>query len=104
MPKEDTQFKPGQSGNPEGKRRSQAKTLLTKALERASKNHEDVKFLDLVADKAFTDKEWGLAVFHKLVPTLKAIEADIHTEGFRIIIERPQDKPKSQEDSLGATK
>lgn len=91
MPKEETQFKPGQSGNPTGRPKSQAKTLLKEALERASKNHDDVKFLDMVAEKAFTDKEWGIAVFHKLVPTLKAIEADIKTEGFRIVIERPQD-------------
>lgn len=90
MPKEDTQFKPGQSGNPDGRPKKQSKTLLLQALERASKNHEDVKFLDYVAEKAFTDKEWGLAVFHKLVPTLKAIEADVKTEGFKLIIERPK--------------
>lgn len=83
-------FEKGKSGNPDGRPKSQAKTLLTRALERASANHNDVKFLDLVADKAYTDKEWGLAVFHKLVPTLKAIEAEIRTEGFRIIIERPK--------------
>ena len=90
MPKEDTQFKPGQSGNPDGRPKSQAKTLLKKALEKASKNHNNVAFLDMVAEKAFIDKEWGLAVFHKLVPTLKAIEAEITTEGFKIIIERPK--------------
>jgi glycerophosphoryl diester phosphodiesterase len=89
MPKEDTQFKPGHIANPKGRPRSQAKTLLKEALERASKNHDNVTFLDMVADKAFIDKEWGIAVFHKLVPTLKAIEADIKTEGFKIIIERP---------------
>ena len=91
MQTNDTKFKPGQSGNPTGRPKSQSKTMLQEALKRASKNHEDVAFLDMVADKAFTDKEWGIAVFHKLVPTLKAIEADIKTEGFRIIIERPSD-------------
>ncbi|GAG22360.1 unnamed protein product [marine sediment metagenome] len=91
MPQEDTQFKPGQSGNPKGRKRSQAKTMLQKALKRASKNHDNVKFLDMVADKAFTDKEWGIAVFHKLVPTLKAIQAEVYAEGFRIIIERPKE-------------
>lgn len=94
-------FVKGKSGNPDGRPKKQSKTLLTKALKRASKNHGDVKFLDLVADKAFTDKEWGLAVFHKLVPTLKAIEAEIHTEGFRIIIERPQNKDEKPDEATG---
>lgn len=94
-------FTKGQSGNPDGRPKSQSKTLLTEALARASKNHDDVKFLDMVAEKAFTEKEWGLAVFHKLVPTLKALEADIHTEGFRIIIERPQSNAEKPQDGTG---
>ena len=85
-------FKPGQSGNPDGRPKSQAKTLLKEALKRYAEKNELPDFLDFVAEKALTDKEWGIEVFHKLVPTLKAISADIKTESFKIIIERPDDR------------
>jgi hypothetical protein len=93
-------FKPGQSGNPDGRPKSQAKTMLREALKRYSVRNKRPEFLDFVAEKAFTDKEWGIAVFHKLVPTLKAISADIKTEAFKLIIERPDDRETDKTEEI----
>lgn len=84
-------WKPGQSGNPNGRPAIPEKRQLQSALKRASRKHENVDFLDHIAELAYTDKQVALAVLDKLVPNNQMPKEQDESNGIKqIIIIRPE--------------
>ena len=84
-------WKPGQSGNLKGRPAIPEKRHLENALKRASRNHENVPFLDHIAELAYTDKSVALAVLDKLVPNNQMPKENDESNGIKqIIIIRPE--------------
>lgn len=76
----------GQSGNPDGKKKSDARTLLEQALEKWQKGHGK-SFWDHLIERAMEDDTVLVALARKLVPDLRQVDANIgQLEPFRLIL------------------
>lgn len=78
-------WKKGQSGNPNGRPPKPEIEELRKALALVEKK-EGKKFIQHYVEKAFTDKDYARVLMNKLLPDLKAVEADFKTDGVNLII------------------
>jgi hypothetical protein len=80
----------GQSGNPGGRKKNDARERLEKALKKEAEAR-GIDFLEHIAKTAFEDTVMAKEVLKKLIPDLKAVEGrlSLKSEGFRLVIERP---------------
>src|SRR5512146_567577 len=72
----------GQSGNPAGKQKSDARVLLEKAIRRAERDlskqtGKSMRFWDHVVKQALVDNTVLVAVLRQLLPDLKSVEGKL---------------------------
>jgi len=80
--------------NPNGRPRNPEFAALRKAIEKVEAEEDKIPIFEHFVREAYKDTTVLAALMRKLLPDLKMVEADIKTEGFRIIIERPQDRAR----------
>ena len=88
MPKEDTQFKPGQSGNPAGRPKDSGRIRhILAAIEKVEKQRKRQKKRGMSASlyehyvkTAFEDKTVLMHLMGRLVPSLKSVNAHIDAD------------------------
>jgi len=77
--------------NPTGRPRNPEFAALRKAIAKVESEEDKISIFEHFVQEAYRDHTVLIALLRKMLPDLKQIEADIKTEGFRIIIERPKD-------------
>ncbi len=87
-------FGANNNANPNGRPRNSEIDEFRAAIARVQKQQDRIPIFDHFVEEAYKDNTVLIALMRKMLPDLKMVEADIKTEGFRIIIERPQDRPR----------
>jgi len=80
----------GNCANPNGRPRNPEFKKLREALKNVESEEDKIPIFEHFVREAYKDNTVLVSLMRKLLPDLKMVEADIKTEGFRIIIERPQ--------------
>lgn len=75
--------------NPTGRPKNPEMAEFRKALANVQAEKDRLPIFEHFIREAYNDHTVLIALLRKMLPDLKQIEADIKTEGFRIIIERP---------------
>lgn len=79
-------WKKGQSGNPAGRKRNEARELLEKAVHAEAKKRKKSLFEHAI-ERAYEDDTVLVALLRKLIPDLKGIDANLFIrEPFRLIL------------------
>jgi hypothetical protein len=78
-------WKPGECGNPNGRRKGDQRLQLEQALRRMEKK-TGKSFWEHVMEKALVEPAVMNALMRKLIPDLNAIDASIQSEPFRLIL------------------
>ena len=95
-------FGVGNCANPKGRPRNSEIDEFRQALKEVEAGDCDRKpIFKHFIEQAYEDRTVLIALMRKILPDLKMVEADIRTEGFRIIIERPQDSLKNPQNATG---
>lgn len=91
-----TAYKPGQSGNPNGRPINPERKQLIAALRAVKRNHNNVDFLHHIADTAYENTTMAMKVLDKLVPNAENPKEDNANTGIKqLIIVRNGDKTET---------
>lgn len=94
-------WKKGQSGNPNGRPKSDTRKLLEDAIASEAKKRGKSLYQHLV-ERAYLDDTVLVALARKLMPDLKSIDANIgQLEPFRLILSNGHRSTKPDDDGQG---
>jgi hypothetical protein len=90
-------FKKGQSVNPGGKPKSEYRKMLDLAMKAKTKEHK-MSLIEHAVEQAYSDNTVLTAILRKLLPDLRAVDANITQDSpFRLIIDlSPKSKPDTK--------
>lgn len=90
-----SRWKPGQSGNPNGRPFNPERRQLQNALRSVKKNHNNIEFLHHVADEAYKNNNVAMKVLDKLIPNAENPKDNENT-GFKQLIIVRTDSDQAQ--------
>jgi len=91
-------WKRGQSGNPNGRKRSPARTLVEAAIKAEGKKRGKTLWEHLV-ERAYTDDAVLVALARKFLPDLRSVDAKIDSLPFRLVLTNGHNPTTSGEES-----
>jgi hypothetical protein len=87
----------GQSGNPKGAKKSEARILIQKAIEKVGKERGKSLWQHLI-EEAYVDNTVLIAVARKFAPDLKSLDASVELrDAFRLVLSNGHSPAKPAE-------